>query len=270
MINWKHLLPVLIPFSIALFAGVLGVDFGHHWDEGKLVPQLRDTIRTGTLLPGWYRYPSVVYWLNLLGLIPYILGIVSKGNFYLEDLRAYLIDVVGGDVFRIQVRWVFIFISALAIIWVYLLIYVWRNRNWIEALTGALLFGLSWEVNYHSRWIAPDAILMQFGALTMLCIVLALQPNSKRPWLWGAAIAAGLGLGTIPRGVADSSSSVCCLQAQRAIWLGSFFGSAAGIWMQFSALYPWCHLTNKDLLLRCFFGSSSLSNWALRVFSIVY
>ena len=190
------MLPVLLPLSLVIFIGVWGVDFGYHWDESKLVPQIRDTIRTGTFTPGWYRYPSVTYWLNLLGLLPYLIGIALKGELNSGDLQAYLLDIAGGDIFRIQVRKIFIVISALAILWVYLLIYVWRNRNWREALLGSLILGTSWEVSYHTRWIAPDGILMQFGALTIFCAILAVRKGRSRFWLLGAALAAGLGMGT--------------------------------------------------------------------------
>ena len=196
LINWKHLLPVLFPLSLVIFVGVWGVDFGYHWDEAKLIPQIRSTIRTHTFLPGWYRYPSVTYWLNLLGLAPYLLGIALKGEINSSDLQAYLIDTASGDIFHLQVRKIFIVISALAILWVYLLIYVWRNRNWSEALLGALILGTSWEVSYHTRWIAPDGILMQFGALTIFCVVIAVRKDRSRFWLLGAALAAGLGMGT--------------------------------------------------------------------------
>lgn len=194
--NWKRLLPVLLPLSLVIAAGIWGVDFGNHWDEDKLIPQLRDTIRTGVFLPGWYRYPSITYWLNLLGLAPYIVGIAAKGGAEPSDLRAYLIDVTGGDIFRLQARKIFIVVSALAILWVYLFILVDRKRSWMESLLGALFLGFSWEVGYHMRWIAPDGVLMQFGALTIFFVFLALQADRRKYWLWAAAVAAGLGMGS--------------------------------------------------------------------------
>lgn len=61
---------------------------------------------------------------------------------------------------------------------------------------AACFLAFSWEVAYHIRWIATDGILMQFGALTLLCTMVAyLNPDGAR-WLYLAAGAAGLGMGT--------------------------------------------------------------------------
>lgn len=193
----KPILPVLLPLSVLIFTGLWGVDYGYHWDESKVVPLLRNTIRSGSFLPGWYRYPSVTYWLNLLALLPYVGGIVLRGGAPLQEFQSYLIEVVGGDVFKLQTRIIFIVVSSLSVLWVYSSIFVWRKKNWLEALIGASLLAFSWEVAYHSRWITPDAILMQFGALTLCCGLQALHSDRKgRLWLWAAAFAAGLGMGT--------------------------------------------------------------------------
>ncbi|MEA3349791.1 MAG: glycosyltransferase family 39 protein [Chloroflexota bacterium] len=192
----RLLIPVLLPLLIMIGAAVWGRDFGYHWDESKMVPLIRGTIRTGTFLSGWYRYPSMTYWLNLLGLLPYTVGVFLRGDADIAALQAYLIDVAGGDIFNLQVRTIFIIVSSLSVLWVYLLILLWKNRNWAEALLAASFLALSWEVGYHLRWIAPDAILMQFGALTIMFAFLAVQGEKSRYWVWASAVAAGLGMGT--------------------------------------------------------------------------
>ena len=47
--------------------------------------------------------------------------------------------------------------------WLYRLVLTWRGSR-IEALLAASLLALSWEVSYHTRWVAPDGLLMQFSA----------------------------------------------------------------------------------------------------------
>ena len=63
-----NMLPVLLPLLILVWTGLIGVDFGYHWDENwaQLHP-VRQSVATGSLLPNFYIYPSVNYWLNLAG-----------------------------------------------------------------------------------------------------------------------------------------------------------------------------------------------------------
>lgn len=201
------ILPVLIPLAILLGTGFIGLDFGFHWDEKLLLRKVRESVDSGILLPkDFYNYPSLSYWLTFAGSG---LGIGSA----LKEVRdlANITTILGGDSLGIRsqfsatiesdanylrVRGLFLVVSSLTVLWVYLLQLTWR-RNWIEALLAASILALSWEVAYHLRWIAPDAVLMQFAALTILLVMLTrLRPQHKRTWLRLAAIAAGLACGT--------------------------------------------------------------------------
>ena len=64
--------------------------------------------------------------------------------------------------------------------WLYRLVLTWRSSK-VEALLAASLLAFSWEVSYHTRWVAPDGLLMQFGALTMLAR--RRRPRERRPAL---------------------------------------------------------------------------------------
>ena len=75
----------------------------------------------------------------------------------------------------------------------YLHMLAW-GRPSTEALLGDLVLGLSWALAYHARWIAPDAVMPQFGALTMLSSMLAWWRPDQRIWLPLAAV--GLACGT--------------------------------------------------------------------------
>lgn len=100
---------------------------------------------------------------------------------------------------HLRVRFVFLVVSALGILWVYLAVLWWRD-SWPEALAAASILGFSWEVAYHARWITPDALLMSFGALTLLCSVMASRRGEAeggfRGWLSAAAVSAGVATGT--------------------------------------------------------------------------
>jgi 4-amino-4-deoxy-L-arabinose transferase-like glycosyltransferase len=97
--------------------------------------------------------------------------------------------------YLLRVRTVFLLITSLSVLWVYLIVLHWRG-SWVEALLASAFLALSWEVAYHLRWIAADGILMQFGALTFLFTLRASLKRHGRLWLQLAAAAAGLACGT--------------------------------------------------------------------------
>jgi 4-amino-4-deoxy-L-arabinose transferase-like glycosyltransferase len=98
--------------------------------------------------------------------------------------------------YKLRIRKIFLLVSLLSIVWVYVFVYLWR-RSWWEALTAAALLALSWEVGYHSRWIAPDAVLMQFAALSIPAIYLAVTSESRKwSWIVVSTVIAGLACGT--------------------------------------------------------------------------
>jgi len=174
-----------------LGTGWLGVDFGTHWDEHLLLGAL---VRDGgvSLIPGWYAYPSLCYDLCLLALGPAAWGQIDADT---------LEQIVFGKAFTLRARLLFLLVSSAGIVWTYLLVVHWRGSR-AEALIAAAALGLSWELGYHSRWIAPDALVVQFTALTTLLCMLAVRGTHGRWELPAAAAAAGLATGTkYPAGI---------------------------------------------------------------------
>lgn len=192
------ILPVLVPLILAIWTGIAGVDFGTHWDEKIHRDTLKHAINHETLLPGFYRYPSLCFDLCCLSMAPEFITELKigelKGQPFKECLPV-LVKHVYTDGFVLRARTIFLLLSSLGILWVYLLVWTWRKSR-LEALAAAAFLAFSWEAAYHSRWIAPDALMMQFGALTMFCSVTALIRSQGRSWLIAAAIAAGLATGT--------------------------------------------------------------------------
>jgi len=188
---WR-LLPVLLPLGILIGTGLRGLDFGQHWDERHYqIGPMETMIRTGRPLPGYYGYPSLDYWIATTAVIPDAIVEVGRG----PGARERVLDRIDTHAFLLRLRTVFLGICALAVLWVYLLVLSWRDSV-PEALLAASVLATSWEVAYHSRWIATDGVLMQFGALTILLVMLSqLRPPAER-WLFLAAVAAGLGAGT--------------------------------------------------------------------------
>jgi hypothetical protein len=98
----------------------------------------------------------------------------------------------------LRIRIVFSIVTLLSMVWIYIAIGYWKN-DWLAGLLGASILGFSWELAYHARWIAPDAILMQFASMTLMFVVLSQRTTrwfEPRFWLVMASIAAGLACGT--------------------------------------------------------------------------
>jgi hypothetical protein len=195
--------PVLLPLILFNYAGISAVDFGTHWDETEHLVNVQHSLQTETLLPaggytldndprlatGYYAYPSVLYWVTLASAAPEILRHPDHVT------NPALGEFVVSHSFRLRVRAVCVAISSLAILWLYLAV-LRCKRSWLEAFFAAMLLCGSWEISYHSRWIAPDTIVMQFAALCLLactCIVHCRDFKARAKW---AAIAAGLAAGS--------------------------------------------------------------------------
>jgi 4-amino-4-deoxy-L-arabinose transferase-like glycosyltransferase len=182
---------VLLPLVLLIGTGLRGLDFGLHWDERPWqIGPVKQMVQSGTLLPGYYTYPSFDYWLNLLVLAPDAAASPTAG----ENLRKHLLRTLDSPAYLLRLRAVYLLITSLSLVWVYLLV-LQRRDSWLEALFAASLVACSWEVAYHLRWVATDGILMQFAALTVLLAVHALK-SRRDSWLMAAAAVAGLGCGT--------------------------------------------------------------------------
>jgi len=188
--------PVLLPLLIFWLTGVAGLDYGYHWDEPKLLESVRVSVYEGVYLPTFYNYPSVSHTLGVLSALPEVTRNIDRNHLnepvFHGHIAAYQLD---NEVVTLRTRLVFLTITSLAIVWIYLLMLQWCGSVWI-ALVSSCVVAFSWEVAYHARWIAPDTILMQFGALYLWGLVSAFRQSDGDGWLWGTVIVAGLATGT--------------------------------------------------------------------------
>ena len=184
--------PILLVWLWLFGTGLFALDFGPHWDEASAWLQpLERSIREGVPLPGRYNYPSLGYWLTLLATAPEVIEAGLAGH----DVREHVIARIYEPSFRLRLRAVFMAVSSLAVLWMYALVWRWRGSR-VEALVAACLLGFSWEFAYHARWIAPDALLLQFASLTMFALFRAVHADDGRSWLYMASACAGLACGT--------------------------------------------------------------------------
>ncbi len=198
-----HVLILIVFIGAFVFFGFRGVDFGTHWDEHNIVDSVVNALESDNFLPGWYNYPSFPYDLTYVALtrraamyitqnLPHELAAVPR---FVRGLSSYLDERAKVHEFYLTVRKVFILVSALNVVWMYLLVYKWRKSKLEAALAGALLVG-SWEFLYISRWIAADTINAQFGMMVFLCLLLADKSKHWDFWVSMASIAAALALST--------------------------------------------------------------------------
>ncbi len=206
MINKRLIL--LVALMAVMLAAIVpayrGIDFGHHWDEPRLLDSACESIESGILLPRWYSYPSLSYDLVAICAVPKM-GIIMVDEFgrkgpdnttRIKAIKMRLLDYVHSTDYKLLVRAIFIVLTYLAVIWIGLLVYRWRGSI-PEAVIAAGILAGSWELNYHSRWIAPDGILMQFGVLSLMFLMHGIRNEARKGfWIKLAAVTAGLACGT--------------------------------------------------------------------------
>lgn len=179
--------------------GWLGIDFGTHWDEHRILEAVQHSSRTGILLPHWYNYPSFSYDLALLAGAPDFLRIVFNHQKprnqvqvkeYGQTISRDLVTKLQEPGFKLRLRKWFFFVSLLTILWVFLTSRLLYGNPW-EGLLAAAILATSWEFIYHARWIAPDTIMVQWATL---CLLLTIRfYRTQKPWnIYLAAVAAGL------------------------------------------------------------------------------
>ena len=195
--------------TVFLWTGVKGVNFGTHWDEWLAFEEIARPVETGVFLPHSYNYPSMVFDVGTIALLP------VSGPFLVRCAResrpAYfqpyaeivpkskaepLLKVIKSESFKCQLRTIFLVLTSLTGIWVFLAVRACKRSWWEAAFAAAVVFS-SWEIAYHARWIAPDALQMQFVALWLWLFALA-QYSTVRPltWLRLSSVAAGLAAGS--------------------------------------------------------------------------
>jgi Dolichyl-phosphate-mannose-protein mannosyltransferase len=187
------LLVVTLVCAFSWWTGARGIDFGHHWDEQRLIQSVARSAASGVWLPGWYNYPSLSYDLTLTGLLPALPSVVRPAARPTSDSESVskLLDSVTAPVFHLRVRLIFLTATLLTGFAVYWLTTASTNRPALGVLAAALLL-LSWEVGYHARWIAPDGPMMTSMTFAALGAVMTLKSPHGYRWLIFTAVMAAL------------------------------------------------------------------------------
>lgn len=185
--------------------GWLGIDFGTHWDEWYQSAGLLKCVKRMLLLPQDFIYNGMYFLLGMPLLLVHLaryfpaiareistrdpslsldLGALASVKTLQEDATKLL----AGKAYLVEARTLFLCLSALSIIWVYLTVLRLCPRRYLAALGGAAFLALSWEFQYHARILAIDAPLAQFLALEFLLFCSAWRAvDAPRFALWSVA-----------------------------------------------------------------------------------
>ena len=199
-----------------LFAAVLailflclslsGLDYGHHWDEWRLLDASLKIADHKILLPGWYNYPSVSFALTTVLTWAY-LGIeygreVLSGSITPDHLREIVTQIHSRDtavanplLFLVRGGFAIAALAAVPLVYASTTSVKELRPRPITGLLAASLLLSSFPFFYHARWIAPDAIQVPLmAALIWSAIAWRQNPSNGFPWL--PTIITGLLIGT--------------------------------------------------------------------------
>ena len=154
--HWGSVVTLAL-ISVALWNGVRSIDFGFHWDEPVHLETVKVALADQTFLPaGFYHYPSFLFFLTV---------VVRLGQRSLESIGMGQND----QDFILLGRSLFLLLTVSGAAFLYA-----AGRRLIGPIAGVsavVVYLFSWQLTYHARWIAPDALLASIGALFIWTLV---------------------------------------------------------------------------------------------------
>ena len=191
--------------------GLLGLDFGRHWDEPYQISGLSDCVGRLTLFPQRFIYNGLYFGLG----VPVLLALTFRpfgkalGELFgaatpigdpaaVPAVRAFqqsAESALQSRAYLLGTRGLFLAISTLTVAFVYLTVRRLYPRRYLPAVAAAAFVAGCLELQYHARFIAVDAPMAAFAALEVLLLsqaAAAPSPGRATRWYCGAAVAAGL------------------------------------------------------------------------------
>jgi hypothetical protein len=211
--RWLSVAAVLGALAFAIVCGWLGRDFGDHWDESYHVDGVRLAVANLHFFHQRYIYGSVYLLLGVAVVFfhhptffPSFVREMRTMNTYdsarevgqyqsVQAFQASAKTLIDSPDYVLQTRMLFFVTSSLAAIWVYLTLRKLYPGRYLGALAAAAFLIFSWELHYHQRFIAIDAVLAQVIAAALLLLTRAWLAASPRSFLFnylGAAAVAGI------------------------------------------------------------------------------
>ena len=217
----RHIfLGVIIVFSFS--TAIKSIDYGDHFDEYSYVDiektMLERASHGGALLPNWYLFPSLTFYLGLLPIVPEIVNdLVPLNRTKIDQFRSSLSKTIDARIgssdyskygYILETRLITIACYILSIFLIYLIV-LRLCSDWKEATIAAAFFALSWEATYHFRMFTPDPIMVPFVLFTFYFLLSAPFQYSYYRFLRLACISAGLACGAKYTAVFLGASIFC-------------------------------------------------------------
>lgn len=186
---------------ILLGAGlrVWGIDFGLPYTAAPDEPtHFRIALRifqTGNLNPGWLNYPSLMFYINALALVPFYwvgnwLGVfTSPLDLTLPEVVTMGVGLLAIPAEFLYVRWVTAAFGVASLGVMYHLGRKLTGNAW-GGVIAALLLAVSPGAVYNSHMFRPDSYAVFFALLSTLFALRLLDDPRLRNYIW-AGIAAG-------------------------------------------------------------------------------
>jgi hypothetical protein len=205
-LNLRNVFGILIFFtslSSYFFFGISAADWGYNFsDEIKLYNTIKQSFLTdtGLLLPRWYSYPSLMYWISMFFAFGYLVvnyydNIINLSLANAGDIKLFLeiLDNLYEPIIT-YLRKVFIILSLFVPLLVFIGCRLLNIRFLYSILASAIILS-SFQIFYHVRWVATDTLLLITGIATSVVFLWA----KNKPTLFRICIL------TITSGLAVSS-----------------------------------------------------------------
>jgi hypothetical protein len=189
---------VIVFAAVFLFCAISSVHFGTHWDESSIINHVQKMLTSGVLLPGYYNYPSLSYYIGLLTALAHAPD--TFGADTLAAMQLQLAEIAGSSAFKHQLRAVFAVLTASTALFVILAARA-AGTEWLAATVSGAIVLSSFQVFYHSRWIAPDCLVMLTAAMTIASALWAIRDTRLVPLLLTATSAGLATAAKYPAGV---------------------------------------------------------------------
>ncbi|MDE3091180.1 MAG: glycosyltransferase family 39 protein, partial [Chloroflexota bacterium] len=199
-VSAKLNLALVVVLSLGLLLRVWGINFGLPYttapDDPTHFKIALGIFQTGDLNPHWLNYPSLMFYLNALALVPYYLVGKVAGVFASpSDVPAPEVVTMGVGLLSVPSEFLYsrLLTAAFGIASIgltYLVARQMRLPRW-GAVLAALLLAVSPAAVYNSHLIRPDTFATFFGLLSVFWALKIL--DDPKPWnyVW-SGIGAGL------------------------------------------------------------------------------
>lgn len=194
---------LLVAFTLRALRCAEGLPYVHHWDEPQTASTALRIMQTGDFNPHFFRYGSVMIYLNLGVDVAHYLYLMTKPDSDPESLSNLSeiktsVDTgyhwtISHPSFYLWNRLLTALLGTGSVLIVYFLTRELAGR-WAGILAAALLAGIDYEIA-NAAMVTPNVPMAFFGALGVLLAVLYLRLGNA-PLVIGSAAACGLAAST--------------------------------------------------------------------------